>query len=86
MPTAAAILLGVIGLMALPCCEAMACRHSTSMVKARLMASAMNRVAEHQGTVNPPSRLVADAHSWSLTLHDAKPSGLIARLTLPKVH
>jgi signal transduction histidine kinase len=32
------------------------------------------------------SRLVAEAHSGSLTLHDAKPSGLIARLTLPKVH
>jgi hypothetical protein len=64
------------------CCEAMACHHSNSMVKARLVASAMNRVARY---VNRPSRLVAKAHSGSLTLHHAKPSGLIARLTFPKV-
>jgi hypothetical protein len=60
----------------------MACHHSNSMVKARLVASAMNRVARY---VNRPSRLVAKAHSGSLTLHHAKPSGLIARLTFPKV-
>jgi K+-sensing histidine kinase KdpD len=32
------------------------------------------------------SRVIAEAHSGSLILHDAEPLGLIVRLTLPKDH